>query len=73
MKPLTIVGILLILFALLGYATGGLTFSHRHTDIDHGPVQVSHDQRTLIPLSPYLSTIALVAGIGMVALASRCR
>jgi hypothetical protein len=73
MKPLTIVGLVLILVGILGYATGGLTFTHRHTDIDSGPIEVSHDQRTLIPLSPYLSTIALVAGIGMLICAPRSR
>lgn len=63
MKPLTAVGLLLILLALIGYATGGLTFTHRHKDIDQGPIQISHDTRSTVPLSPYLSTIALVAGV----------
>jgi hypothetical protein len=73
MKPLTAVGLLLIVLALIGYATGGLSFTHRHTDVATGSIQISHEQRSTVPLSPYLSTVALVAGIGMIAFAGRTR
>jgi hypothetical protein len=66
MKPLTIVGILLIVLGIIGYATGGISFTHQKKDVDLGPVQISHKTQDTLPLSPILSTVALVAGLGLV-------
>jgi hypothetical protein len=66
MKPATIIGLLLILFGIIGYATGGLSFTHQKKDVDVGPVQISHQTKDTLPISPILSTIALIAGLGLV-------
>ena len=58
MKPATIVGILLIILGIIGFAVGGVSFTHQKKDVDLGPVQVSHEQKETIPISPILSTIA---------------
>jgi hypothetical protein len=73
MKPLTIVGILLILLGIVGFATGGFSFTHPHKDIDAGPIQVSHDKKETVPISPILSTVALIAGAGLVAMGAKSR
>jgi hypothetical protein len=66
MKPATIIGALLILLGVVGFATGGFSFTHKHKDIDAGPIQISHDKKETVPVSPVLSTIALIAGVGLV-------
>src|SRR5437879_6503449 len=38
MKAATIIGILLIVLGIIGYATGGISFTHRKTDVDLGSV-----------------------------------
>ncbi len=73
MKAATIVGILLIVLGIIGYATGGLSFTHEKKDVDLGPVQVSHKTQDTLPLSPILSTVSLIAGIGLVVVGSRSR
>lgn len=73
MKPATILGIVLIILGIVGFATGGFSFTHRHKDVDAGPIQISHDKKETVPLSPVLSTISLVAGVGLVALGARSR
>jgi len=73
MKAATIIGILLIVLGIIGYATGGLTFTHQKKDVDLGPVQVSHKTQDTLPLSPILSTISLVAGIGLVVVGVRSK
>ena len=73
MKPATIIGILLILLGIIGFATGGFTFTHKHKDVDAGPIQISHDKKETVPISPILSTIALVAGVGLVAVGARAK
>jgi hypothetical protein len=73
MKPVTIIGFLLILLGIIGFATGGVSFTHQKKDIDVGPVQISHETKDTFPISPVLSTIALVAGLGLVAVGARAR
>jgi len=73
MKPATIIGILLILLGVIGFATGGFSFTHKHKDVDAGPIQISHDKKETVPISPILSTIALVAGAGLVAVGARAK
>ena len=73
MKAATIVGILLIVLGIIGYATGGLSFTHEKKDVDLGPVQVSHKTQDTLPISPILSTISLIAGVGLVVVGARSR
>jgi uncharacterized membrane protein YidH (DUF202 family) len=73
MKAATIVGILLIIFGIIGFATGGLSFTHEKKDVDLGPVQISHKTQDTLPISPILSTISLVAGVGLVVVGARSR
>lgn len=67
MKPATIVGMLLIILGIVGFALGGISFTHQKKDVDIGPVQISHDQTDTLPISPIMSTISLIAGVGLVA------
>ena len=73
MKAATIVGILLIVLGIIGYATGGLSFTHRKTDVDLGSVQISHKTQDTLPLSPIFSTISLIAGLGLVVVGARAK
>ncbi len=66
MKPATIIGILLIVIGIIGFAIGGISFTHEKKDVSLGPMQVSHEQTNTLPIPPILSTIALVGGIGLV-------
>jgi len=73
MKPATIIGFLLIILGIIGFAVGGVSFTHQKKDVDLGPIQVSHQQKETVPISPILSTIALVAGVGLVVVGARAR
>ena len=66
MKPATIIGIVLIILGIIGFAMGGFQFTHEKKDVNMGPVQISHKTKETFPISPVLSTIALVAGVGLV-------
>jgi hypothetical protein len=73
MKPATIIGIILILVGIIGFAVGGFSFSHEHQDAKVGPLDISHTQTSTVPIPPILSAIALVGGIGLVIAGSRSR
>jgi hypothetical protein len=73
LKAATIIGILLIVLGIVGYATGGISFTHEKKDVDLGPVQISHKTQDTLPLSPILSTVALIAGLGLVVVGARTK
>ena len=71
MKAATLVGILLIVLGIAGFAMGGVSFTHEKKDVDLGPVQIQHKEKDTLPISPILSTLALVGGIALVVAGSR--
>jgi hypothetical protein len=73
MKAATLVGIILIVLGIAGFAMGGISFTHEKKDVDLGPVQLSHQHKDTLPISPILSTLALVGGIGLVVAGSRSK
>ena len=73
MKASTIVGIVLIVIGIIGFAMGGISFTHEKKDVDLGPLQVSHKQTSTVPISPILSTIAVVVGAGLVIAGTRSK
>jgi uncharacterized membrane protein YidH (DUF202 family) len=73
MKPTTVVGIILVIVGIIGFAVGGVSFTHEKKDVDLGPVQVSHQKKSTVPIPPVLSTIALVGGIALVIVGARTR
>jgi hypothetical protein len=73
MKPATVIGGILILLGIVGFAIGGFSFTHEKKDVDLGPVQVSHEQKKTVPIPPILSTIALIGGIGLVVVGVRSK
>ncbi len=73
MKPATIIGLVLIVVGIIGFAVGGFSFTHEKKDGDLGPLQVSHQQTSTVPIPPILSAIALIGGIGLVVVGARSR
>lgn len=73
MKPATIIGAILILVGIVGFAMGGFSFTHEKKDVDLGPIQVSHEQKKTVPIPPILSAVALLGGIGLVVVGARSK
>jgi len=73
MKPVTIIGIVLIVIGIIGFATGGISFTHEKKDVDRGSVQISHKTQDTLPLSPIFSTVSLIVGLGLVVVGARSK
>jgi hypothetical protein len=73
LKAATVVGILLIVVGIVGFAMGGFSFTHEKKDVDMGPLQIEHKKTESIPIPPILSAIALVGGIGLVVVGVRSK
>lgn len=63
MKPIGIVGIILIAIGIIALAYGGFSYTKREKIIDAGPLQVSADREKTVPLPPILGGLCLVGGI----------
>jgi hypothetical protein len=73
MKPATIIGLVLIVIGIVGFAVGGFSFTHEKQDAKIGPVNIEHKQTSTVPIPPILSGIALVGGIALVVVGARSR
>ncbi|HVN93125.1 MAG TPA: DUF4383 domain-containing protein [Terracidiphilus sp.] len=73
MRAATVVGILLIVLGIIGFAWGGISFTHEKRDAKVGPIELSHKQTNTFPISPILSGVSLVGGIALIAVGARSR
>jgi len=62
MKPMTMLGVVLILLGVVALVYQGVTYTSRETVIDIGPLHATADRQRTVPLSPVLGIGALVAG-----------
>ena len=55
MKPATVIGLLLIVLGVIGFAVGSFSFTHEKKDAQIGPVQIQHKSTSTVPIPPILS------------------
>ena len=58
-------GIVLIVLGIIGLVWGGITYTKRRDTVSVGPISATVQQRETFPISPVVSGIALLAGIGL--------
>jgi len=63
MKPVTLVGIVLIVLGALALAYQGITYTTREKVVDLGPINASVAKRKKVTLPPILGAVALAAGV----------
>jgi hypothetical protein len=65
MKPLGIVGVLLIVVGVAALVYQGITYTTRETVIDIGPVHATAERQKTLPLPPVLGIAAVAGGVGL--------
>jgi len=73
MKPMTMLGVVLILLGVVALVYQGVTYTSRETVIDIGPLHATADRQKTVPLSPVLGIGALVAGAALLVAGVRQR
>jgi uncharacterized membrane protein len=71
MKPIIIVGILLIVLGVVALAYQGVSYTTREKIIDLGPIEASRETKKTIPMPPILGGLALAGGIALVVVGSK--
>jgi uncharacterized membrane protein len=71
MKPVGIVGIVLIVIGIISLVWGGFTYTKREKVLELGPIQATEEKQHTIPFPPWVGGICLVGGIVLVVVGSR--
>jgi uncharacterized membrane protein len=67
MKPITWVGILLIVLGGLALAYQGFTYTHQEKVLDVGPIHAPREDHERVSIPPVLGGLAMVGGIALIA------
>ena len=73
MKPLTIVGIVLIILGVVALAYQGISYTTTEKVVDIGPLKVEAKREKTIPLPPVLGGVAVAAGVVLLIVGARSR
>lgn len=71
MKPLAVIGVVLIILGIIALAYQGITYTTREKVIDLGPLKASVEKQKTIPLPPVLGGLAVAAGVLLVWVGAR--
>jgi uncharacterized membrane protein HdeD (DUF308 family) len=71
MKPVSIVGVLLVVLGVLALIYQGITYTKRETVLDIGPVHATADRQKTVPLPPVVGALALVGGVVLLVTGAR--
>jgi len=63
MKPITLVGILLVVLGVLALAYQGIYYNRTESVMNVGPMHVTAETDERIPLPPILGGLALAGGV----------
>jgi hypothetical protein len=73
MKPISIVGVVLIVLGVVALVYQGVTYTSRETVIDIGPVHATADRQKTLPLPPVLGIVAVAGGVALLVAGARKR
>jgi uncharacterized membrane protein HdeD (DUF308 family) len=71
MKPIMLLGVVLIIVGVLALAYQGITYTTREKVLDLGPLKASVDKQKTIPLPPILGAVALAAGVILIVVGNK--
>jgi uncharacterized membrane protein HdeD (DUF308 family) len=73
MKPIAILGVVLIVFGLAALAYQGITYTTKETVIDIGPLHATADREKTLRLPPVVGIAAVAGGVVLVIAGARKR
>ena len=71
MKPVTLVGVVLIILGIVALAYQGITYTTREKVVDLGPLKITADKEKSIPLPPILGAFAVAGGVALIIVGAR--
>ena len=63
MKPLTMLGAVLILLGVVALAYQGITYTSRETVVDFGPLHATAERQKTLPVPPLVGIASIAVGV----------
>jgi len=73
MKPIAVLGIVLVVLGLGALAYQGITYTTRETVVDIGPIHATAERQKTVPLPPVVGITAVVGGVALLIVGTRKR
>jgi hypothetical protein len=73
MKPMAILGVLLIAIGVAGLLIANISFTEKTVIVDAGPLKLTADQQRTIPIPSIAGVIAVVVGAGLLFASRKAR
>jgi hypothetical protein len=71
MKPIMLVGVVLIVGGLMALVYQGITYTTREEVVQVGPVQVTAEKEKSIPFPPLIGALAVGSGLVLVLIGAK--
>ena len=71
MKPITLIGIVLLVLGALALAYQGINYTRQEKVLDIGPIHATAERHERIPLPPIIGGLALAGGIVLLVVGAR--
>ena len=71
MKPIVLIGIVLVLLGALALAYQGINYTRTEKVFDVGPIHATAERHERIPLPPIVGGLALVGGVVLLVVGAR--
>jgi uncharacterized membrane protein YidH (DUF202 family) len=73
MKPMALVGVILIVLGVGALAYQGINYTSRETVVDLGPIQATAEREKTLPIPPIVGIAAIVGGVTLLVVGGRSR
>jgi hypothetical protein len=71
MRPIAILGIILIIFGIFVLASEGISYTKTEKVLDLGPIEATAQRHKTIPIHPIAGGAAVAAGVILVVMGSK--
>jgi uncharacterized membrane protein len=71
MKPVTLLGILLVVLGALALAYQGFNYTREEKVLDVGPIHATAERHERVSIPPLLGGLALVGGVALLVLGAK--
>lgn len=71
MKPITILGIVLIIVGIVAFAYQGISYTKKEKVLDLGPIEATADKKKTIPIPPIVGGLLFIGGVALVITGAR--
>ena len=71
MKPLVLIGVVLIALGVVALAVDNISFTERKTVVDVGPLKITADEQKTIPIPTIAGVAAVIVGLGLCFMGAR--